>query len=1746
MNTHTRQCAAILFVALPVCLWVASVRSQQGGATLRRITSTAERGLNLNPTLSGDGRRIAFESTENLADTGGSSGFRALLVDLTDENFRFMQVAASRAPAPALSHDGMRVAFASRENLTGENPDGNSEIFLFDGALLQQLTRTSPVDEAQRIGEGNFQPSISDNGQLIAFASNRDLTGANRDANREIFIYDADTRAFSQITDTRDMAGASDAKISGDGTRIVFLRDNGAMGDPASTTRDLLLYERATSSTRVIESEINNLTFTYGRAMSDDGERVVYAAQTATNTTQVFLFDGRNNVRRQITTLGSRAADVALHPSISGDGSRLTFATRRSVAGLGSTDGGVELYLYDLPTNRFSRITNAPATATAEVVSSLNDEGSLVAFNFPRVLSGEVSESEFANNAEIYLANLAARAPFSSNLRVLHGASFGREPSSMKALAPNQIAIATGANLALTPVQAKPLADGSFPLSLGGVTLNVNGRPAQLFYVSPTQINFLVPAEIETGTAQVSARNHDGHESRASITILTAAPGVFTEKGDGRGAAIALDAQTLLRSPFAPVDASNNVRRLAIFATGVRNASNVSVTLGGRELTVETITPSPDLPGLEQINVALHRSLTGAGSVPLIVRADGRASNTTMIDIGGMLRAATISLEPSMLSIDIGRSVRFVAAVRDAEGVEIANAPIIFSSTDPNIAIIDAAGNARGLNAGAVTITATTGELSATAQLSVRPLSLVINEALADPPEGVAGDANRDGARSSTQDEFIEIVNAAPVDIDLGGYQLTTRSGNGADTVRHTFASGTVVAPGTALVVFGGAQPAAFNPADPLFAGALILTASTGGLSLTNSGSTVRLLDPSGAIIEEFVYGGSSDLDGDRNQSLTRAPDILGDFVRHTTISGVDARPFSPGTRNDGMPFGVSSPIARIEVAPASATISAGARQQFTARAFDASHNELQGVVFRWHSSDPTIAAIDPNGTAYAIAPGTAEITATARGTQSAPAALSVNAPPAVTRVEVTPTTPSINRGGTIQFGARAFDQNGSVVDTASFSWSTTNAAIATVSAQGLARGSGIGAVIITASTFDNTGGMVTGQAALEVRIPLTLNEILADVPPDNTATNNIEGDANRDGVRNSDDDEFIELFNHSTAMIDLSGLILADTTANRYTFPANTMLAPGRAAVVFGGGTPPPSDPAFGGALVFRASSLGLNDAGDTVTLKVRVTDTEIVVVSQSYGTAAAAGGPPAPSNQSLTRSFDAAVDSAGGSFIGHSLATNAASRVFSPGTRADGTPFGSPSISRISIDPATSAIDIGATQIFNARAYTRLEGGEESEVANVSFIWDSSNAGKATIAPSTGRSTTAQAVSAGSTDIHARAGGFESTATLIVNPPPPLLTRLVLSPSFATATVGGTQQFEAQALDQYDQPFPVSSITFASDNVAAATIDSITHRQGASDATAIVRGRGAGTAHITATATNDVSQESVVSNSATLNVTPPPPSITRIEVAPLSATIGAGATQQFTAKAFDQHDQEIAGVTFIWATSRASVASIEQNGLATGHNAGTTDVTASSAGVTSQPATLNVAAPTVPSAGQVIINEALISFATSSTQARNDFVEIYNPTNQTLDISGLMLTFRPSGAGNTPQSITLPGAIGSGSVLLTPQNYFLIVNGAETFGVPADFDARLAGGFDLNNTTGAVKLEIGGTKLDGLTYQGGSTPPAAPFNTFGEGTILPFTGGSTNDLIRSPNAVDTNNNATDFRRNGTASSVSPKRANP
>ncbi|MEM9884538.1 MAG: lamin tail domain-containing protein [Bacteroidota bacterium] len=174
-------------------------------------------------------------------------------------------------------------------------------------------------------------------------------------------------------------------------------------------------------------------------------------------------------------------------------------------------------------------------------------------------------------------------------------------------------------------------------------------------------------------------------------------------------------------------------------------------------------------------------------------------------------------------------------------------------------------------------------------------VDLVINEILADPAADdamtteVEGDANGDGIRDGSEDEFVEIINTGSTDIDISDYTISD-----AVATRHTFKSGTILCAGGSIVVFGGGDISTFTGLT-----GLVDTATVGFLGLNNGGDDVVLRDDMGNIVTSFTYGS----EGGNNQSLARDPDGTGNFVEHSTILG-NAVAFSPTSRNtDGTNF---------------------------------------------------------------------------------------------------------------------------------------------------------------------------------------------------------------------------------------------------------------------------------------------------------------------------------------------------------------------------------------------------------------------------------------------------------------------------------------------------------------------------------------------------------------------------------------------------------------------------------------------------------------------------------------------------------------------------------------------------------------------------------------------------------------------------------------------------------------------------
>jgi len=223
------------------------------------------------------------------------------------------------------------------------------------------------------------------------------------------------------------------------------------------------------------------------------------------------------------------------------------------------------------------------------------------------------------------------------------------------AIAPNSLASLYGSSLAgvATHANTQPL-----PLTLDGVSLSVTDaagteRQASLLYVSPTQINFLVPDGTASGPAQFVVTNGSTTQT-FSGSVATIDPTLFSMGGSGSNVAAATAVMTQANDPQSqtpvpvyqctssgcvavPIDlAADTPIYLTLYGTGIRGRSalaNVSVTIGKVAIPALYAGPTPNFVGLDQVNVPLPISLRGSGLSSVVVTVDGQASNAVMIDI---------------------------------------------------------------------------------------------------------------------------------------------------------------------------------------------------------------------------------------------------------------------------------------------------------------------------------------------------------------------------------------------------------------------------------------------------------------------------------------------------------------------------------------------------------------------------------------------------------------------------------------------------------------------------------------------------------------------------------------------------------------------------------------------------------------------------------------------------------------------------------------------------------------------------------------------------------------------------------------------------------------------------------------------------------------------------------------------------------------------------------------------------------
>jgi uncharacterized protein (TIGR03437 family) len=223
------------------------------------------------------------------------------------------------------------------------------------------------------------------------------------------------------------------------------------------------------------------------------------------------------------------------------------------------------------------------------------------------------------------------------------------------AVARESIASIFGSALA-TETQAA----GSIPLptTLANTSVRIrdsagNESLAPLFFVSPAQVNLLIPAGAANGASIFTVIKSDATAPSGATQIAPIAPGIFSANTNGEG--VAVGAALRVRSngstryePIAQFDASLNrivsvpidlgpptdEVYLVLFGTGLRfHSAPTTLKIGEVDAPALFAGAQGDFAGLDQVNARLPRNLAGRGELDLELVVDGLVTNTTRVNI---------------------------------------------------------------------------------------------------------------------------------------------------------------------------------------------------------------------------------------------------------------------------------------------------------------------------------------------------------------------------------------------------------------------------------------------------------------------------------------------------------------------------------------------------------------------------------------------------------------------------------------------------------------------------------------------------------------------------------------------------------------------------------------------------------------------------------------------------------------------------------------------------------------------------------------------------------------------------------------------------------------------------------------------------------------------------------------------------------------------------------------------------------
>jgi Tol biopolymer transport system component len=360
-------------------------------------------GASTNPSISASGRYVAFASTaNNLVTADGNNKSDVFVRDLVLNTTTRVSVDVGGGDAngpsqqPSISGDGRYVAFeSSATDLVSNNPTPQDQINIFVRDRVMGTTTQASVTTTggEPVGDST-QPSLSDDGHFVAFTSialglvAEDGTGP--DVSSDVFVRDLTTRSTERVS--VDAAGgdpdrsSTNPSISAEGRYVVF--DSYAfdlVNDGETENQDSEIYRRdvvADVTLRVTAGLPGRTDFnsSYGSPdVSADGQAVVF--YSGFNHQHVDFRNLRNGVVVRISAQPSQySTRDSYGPRISSDGRRVVYHSNTPNGDLSDTNGLDDVFQVDIGSGTLARLSAGAGADGYSYDQDVNADGTAIAF----------------------------------------------------------------------------------------------------------------------------------------------------------------------------------------------------------------------------------------------------------------------------------------------------------------------------------------------------------------------------------------------------------------------------------------------------------------------------------------------------------------------------------------------------------------------------------------------------------------------------------------------------------------------------------------------------------------------------------------------------------------------------------------------------------------------------------------------------------------------------------------------------------------------------------------------------------------------------------------------------------------------------------------------------------------------------------------------------------------------------------------------------------------------------------------------------------------------------------------------------------------------------------------------------------------------------------------------------------------------------------------------------------------------